>query len=126
MGTLDECRRGYRLLADFLTQTIQGQPERQKSYCTPHLKRHSGNDWSRFSAQHRLVDGSVRVYCDLCGSIIRKETLMPKVRANNITINYDQQGSGEPLVLIPYLAADHACYAFQVPEYAKQFTCGVD
>src|SRR5262245_44326041 len=49
--------------------------------------------------------------------------LMPKVRANNITINCDQQGSGEPLVLIPYLAADHACYAFQIPEYAKQFTC---
>jgi 3-oxoadipate enol-lactonase len=26
-------------------------------------------------------------------------------------------------VLIPYLAADHACYAFQVAEYAKRFTC---
>lgn len=48
---------------------------------------------------------------------------MPKVKANNITINYAQQGSGEPLVLIPYLTADHACYAFQVAEYAKHFTC---
>jgi 3-oxoadipate enol-lactonase len=48
---------------------------------------------------------------------------MPKVRANNITMNYDQQGRGEPLILIPYLAADHACYAFQVAEYAKHFTC---
>ena len=48
---------------------------------------------------------------------------MPKVRANDLTINYEQQGSGEPLLLIPYLAADHACYAFQVAEYAKQFTC---
>ena len=48
---------------------------------------------------------------------------MPKVRAGNITLNYDQQGSGEPLVLIPYLAADHACYAFQVADYAKRFTC---
>ena len=48
---------------------------------------------------------------------------MPKIRANNITLNYEQQGSGEPLILIPYLAADHACYAFQVAEYAKQFTC---
>ena len=48
---------------------------------------------------------------------------MPRIRANSITINYDQQGAGEPLVLIPYLAADHACYAFQVAEYAKQFTC---
>ena len=43
---------------------------------------------------------------------------MPKVRAGNITLNYDQQGNGEPLVLIPYLAADCACYAFQVADYA--------
>ena len=48
---------------------------------------------------------------------------MPKVTANTITMNYDQQGTGEPLILIPYLAADHACYAFQVPEYARHFTC---
>ena len=48
---------------------------------------------------------------------------MPKVRANNLTINYDQQGTGEPLILIPYLAADCACYAFQLAEYAKHFTC---
>src|SRR5580692_8602859 len=48
---------------------------------------------------------------------------MPKVKANQITINYDQQGTGEPLILIPYLAADYACYAFQVAEYAKHFTC---
>jgi pimeloyl-ACP methyl ester carboxylesterase len=48
---------------------------------------------------------------------------MPKVKANNITINYDQQGTGDPLILIPYLAADHACYAFQVADYAKHFTC---
>ena len=27
---------------------------------------------------------------------------MPKVKANNLTINYDQQGTGEPLILIPY------------------------
>lgn len=48
---------------------------------------------------------------------------MPKVRVGNITLNYDQQGSGEPLVLIPYLSADSACYAFQVADYAKRFTC---
>ena len=48
---------------------------------------------------------------------------MPKVKANGITLNYEQQGAGEPLVLIPYLAADNACYAFQVGEYAKHFTC---
>jgi 3-oxoadipate enol-lactonase len=48
---------------------------------------------------------------------------MPKVKANGITINYEQQGVGEPLVLIPFLAADNACYAFQVADYAKHFTC---
>jgi pimeloyl-ACP methyl ester carboxylesterase len=48
---------------------------------------------------------------------------MSKVQANGITINYEQLGAGEPLVLIPYLAADHACYAFQVADYAKHFTC---
>jgi len=48
---------------------------------------------------------------------------MPRIIANGIAINYDQQGSGEPLVLIPYLAADHACYTFQVAEYARHFTC---
>lgn len=48
---------------------------------------------------------------------------MPKVKANNITMNYDQQGTGDALILIPYLAADYACYAFQVADYAKHFTC---
>lgn len=38
-------------------------------------------------------------------------------------MNYDQQGSGEPLILIPFLTADSACYAFQVAEYSKHFTC---
>ena len=37
---------------------------------------------------------------------------MAKVQAGSIMLNYERQGSGEPLVLIPYLAADHACYAF--------------
>ncbi len=48
---------------------------------------------------------------------------MPKIKANGITMNYDRQGTGEPLILIPYLSADHACYAFQVAEYTKHFTC---
>jgi len=48
---------------------------------------------------------------------------MPRVRAGSITLNYDRQGSGPPLVLIPYLAADYACYAFQVADYAKHYTC---
>jgi pimeloyl-ACP methyl ester carboxylesterase len=47
---------------------------------------------------------------------------MPKVKANNVSMHYEKQGTGEPLVLLPYLSADHACYAFQVAEYAKHFT----
>ena len=48
---------------------------------------------------------------------------MPKIKANNISIHYEEQGSGAPLILIPYLTQDNACYAFQVAEYAKHFTC---
>src|SRR6185295_11131396 len=48
---------------------------------------------------------------------------MPRITANGITINYEKQGDGEPLILIPFLTADNACYAFQVADYAKHFTC---
>lgn len=48
---------------------------------------------------------------------------MPKVRAGKLTLNYEQQGNGDPLILIPYLAADHACYAFQLAAYSQYFTC---
>ncbi len=48
---------------------------------------------------------------------------MPKVLANGLNLHYEQQGSGEPLILIPFLSADYACYAFQVADYSKHFTC---
>ena len=48
---------------------------------------------------------------------------MPKIKVNDLNINYEQQGSGEPLILLPFLTADNACYAFQVAEYSKHFTC---
>ncbi|HSE20110.1 MAG TPA: alpha/beta hydrolase [Pyrinomonadaceae bacterium] len=48
---------------------------------------------------------------------------MPKIRVNDLNMNYEQQGSGEPLILIPYLTGDNACYNFQVADYAKHFTC---
>ena len=48
---------------------------------------------------------------------------MPHVTANDIELYYEVQGEGQPLVLIPYLAADQACYAFQVADYANRFTC---
>jgi 3-oxoadipate enol-lactonase len=55
--------------------------------------------------------------------VLLGEIVVPKVKANGITINYEQTGAGEPLILIPYLAADNACYAFQVVDYADYFTC---
>jgi pimeloyl-ACP methyl ester carboxylesterase len=48
---------------------------------------------------------------------------MPQVELDRLTINYEMQGEGEPLLLIPYLSADHACYAFQLPAYTEHFSC---
>jgi pimeloyl-ACP methyl ester carboxylesterase len=48
---------------------------------------------------------------------------MPQVGVDGLTINYDVQGEGEPLLLMPYLSADHACYAFQLPAYTEHFSC---
>jgi pimeloyl-ACP methyl ester carboxylesterase len=48
---------------------------------------------------------------------------MPRADVDGLTINYDVQGEGEPLLLIPYTSADHACYAFQLPAYTEHFSC---
>jgi len=48
---------------------------------------------------------------------------MPQAEVDGLTINYDVQGEGEPLLLIPYTSADHACYAFQLPAYTEHFRC---
>src|SRR6478672_1388328 len=48
---------------------------------------------------------------------------MPQANINGLTINYDVQGDGEPLLLILYTSADHACYAFQLPAYSEHFSC---
>jgi len=48
---------------------------------------------------------------------------MPQVDVDGLTINYDVQGDGETLLLIPYTSADHACYAFQLPAYSEHFSC---
>jgi 3-oxoadipate enol-lactonase len=48
---------------------------------------------------------------------------MPQIAVDGLNINYDVQGEGEPLLLIPYLSADHACYAFQLPAYTEHFSC---
>jgi 3-oxoadipate enol-lactonase len=48
---------------------------------------------------------------------------MPRADVDGLTINYDVQGDGEPLLLIPYTSADHACWAFQLPAYTGHFRC---
>jgi pimeloyl-ACP methyl ester carboxylesterase len=48
---------------------------------------------------------------------------MPQVDVEGLAINYDVQGEGEPLLLIPYTSADHACWAFQLPAYTENFSC---
>jgi pimeloyl-ACP methyl ester carboxylesterase len=48
---------------------------------------------------------------------------MPQVDAAGVRINYAVEGEGDPLLLIPYTSADHACYAFQLPAYTQHFRC---
>jgi pimeloyl-ACP methyl ester carboxylesterase len=48
---------------------------------------------------------------------------VPNVEVDRLSIKYEVQGEGEPLLLIPYLSADHACYAFQLPAYTEHFSC---
>jgi pimeloyl-ACP methyl ester carboxylesterase len=48
---------------------------------------------------------------------------MPHVDVDGLSIHYEVQGEGDPLLLIPYLSADHACYAFQLPAYTERFSC---
>jgi pimeloyl-ACP methyl ester carboxylesterase len=48
---------------------------------------------------------------------------MPRVAVDGLTINYEVQGEGEPLLLIHYTSADHASWAFQLPAYTEHFSC---
>jgi pimeloyl-ACP methyl ester carboxylesterase len=48
---------------------------------------------------------------------------VPLTNVDGLSIHYDVQGDGDPLLLIPYLSADHACYAFQLPAYTEHFSC---
>ena len=48
---------------------------------------------------------------------------MPEIQINGTSIHYERHGEGEPLVMIPFLTADHACFAFQLPAYAERFSC---
>ena len=47
-------------------------------------------------------------------SSTQEETSMPQVDVDGLTITYDVQGEGEPLLLIPYVPALVVCRAFQL------------
>jgi len=47
---------------------------------------------------------------------------MPKIKTSNgLTCYYEQQGTGEPLILIGGLSADHTVWSFVVPVLSKYF-----
>jgi pimeloyl-ACP methyl ester carboxylesterase len=48
---------------------------------------------------------------------------VPVADVDGLKLNYDVQGEGDPLLLIPYLSADHASFAFQLPAYTEHFSC---
>lgn len=48
---------------------------------------------------------------------------MAHAHVDGVMINYEIQGEGDPLLLVPALGADLNCYAFQLPDYAKHFAC---
>ena len=48
---------------------------------------------------------------------------MPKVKTNGIQMYYEEVGSGEPLILIMGLGADHTKWEDHVAEYSRHFRC---
>ena len=48
---------------------------------------------------------------------------MPQVQVGDISMNYEEQGEGEPLVLMHYTSADNASWAFQYGDYAPRYRC---
>ena len=46
---------------------------------------------------------------------------MPKLQVNGIDVNYEEAGSGEPLVLVHNLIANIHSYDFNVPVFSKYF-----
>ncbi len=48
---------------------------------------------------------------------------MPIVRSNGIKINYEETGSGDPLILIMGLGADHSKWEDHVQAYSQHFRC---
>ena len=77
--------------------------------------------WGTLELLVRTQGPTVDVESALLGGV--KGATMPRVDVDGVTINYDVQGEGETLLLIPYTSADHACYAFQLPAYTEHFRC---
>src|SRR5262249_7925090 len=48
---------------------------------------------------------------------------MAQVKTNGITLNYEEQGSGEPLILLMGLGAPGGKWADHVAAYAQHFRC---
>src|SRR5215831_4658052 len=46
---------------------------------------------------------------------------MPTVRVNDITVNYEVAGEGEPLLLINGLADDLTSWAYQLEDFARHY-----
>lgn len=48
---------------------------------------------------------------------------MATVDVHGLNINYEEQGAGDPLLMLPYLGADQASFAFQFDAHAAQIRC---
>src|SRR5207249_4125342 len=46
---------------------------------------------------------------------------MSSVKVGDVDLYYEQQGSGDPLLLIMGLAADSTAWIFQVPDFARHY-----
>lgn len=52
-----------------------------------------------------------------------KSDAMPRIRVGDIQIHYREIGSGEPLMMIMGWGADQTAWAFQLPDFSREFRC---
>ena len=48
---------------------------------------------------------------------------MPTVQTNGITLNYEERGSGEPVICIMGITADHSVWEAHVEDWSQHFRC---
>src|SRR5690348_8095826 len=81
-----------------------------------------------FGGHHHASSMSHRWTAATCRPRIRVsvpaclEEVVPHARVDDLSINDYVQGDGDPPLLVPYVPADHACYAFQLPAYTEHFS----